>query len=119
MLMFPFHIAYALNLIALTAGTALYAWVACKEGKGTCFAKAIGIIVIILSILSLICTVFYGVKYWKAGLDKAPLVMMQEMMQDMHKKKSMTGNNMETSNTMDQKMTNQKTTKKQKNTSGH
>jgi hypothetical protein len=46
--MFPFHAAFSLGMISLTAGTALYAWSSSRpEDAGMGFAKFIGILVII------------------------------------------------------------------------
>ena len=79
--MFMFHVALSLCLIALTAGSALYVFSARCEGKGTCFANLIAIIVIVLSIISSLCTMYYGVRAWQQG-DQCP--MCRNMMHDMH-----------------------------------
>lgn len=99
--MFMFHIAFSLGLIALTAGTTLYIWSSRNSGIGSGFAKLIGILVIIFSISSTLCTAYYGVKYWSQGYFESPMAMHGMMqMQD----KSMMGgsmmNEMGTSNKM-------------------
>lgn len=80
--MFMFHVALSLSLIALTAGSALYAFSGRCEGKGTCLASLIAIIVIVLSIISSLCTMYYGVRAWQQGGDQCPMCM--NMMHDMH-----------------------------------
>jgi hypothetical protein len=73
--MFLFHVAFSLGMIALTCGTALYVWSARDRGTGTDFAKLIGILVIIFSITSILCTSYYGVMYWQDGYFKSPMAM--------------------------------------------
>ena len=65
--MFLFHVALSLGLIGLVAATFLYTWASCSKGCGHCFAKIIGIIVIILSIAGIACTYYSGMQYWKSG----------------------------------------------------
>lgn len=73
--MFLFHAAYSLGMIALTTGTALYIWSARNSGAGVGLAKLIGILVIIFSIGSTLCTVYYGIKYWSQGYFENPIGM--------------------------------------------
>ncbi len=57
------HIGFSLGLIALVAGASLYLWsVRAEAGAGIAFAKVIGIIVIILSIIDLLCTIYGGIR---------------------------------------------------------
>ena len=65
MMMFQFHIALALGLIALSSGVALFAWSDKQCGSG--LAKTLGFLIIIMSIVSTACTVYCGVTYWKQG----------------------------------------------------
>ncbi|HEU5280485.1 MAG TPA: hypothetical protein VFU82_00680 [Gammaproteobacteria bacterium] len=63
--MFMFHAAFALNLLALCAGCALFMFGASRcDCKGSCFAKLVAVIVIILAILSTACTINSGMKMW-------------------------------------------------------
>lgn len=71
--MFLFHVAYSLGMIAVSAGTALYVWSARNNGAGVGLAKLIGILVVIFSIVSTLCTSYYGVKYWQAGYFQSPM----------------------------------------------
>jgi hypothetical protein len=57
------HISFFLGLIALVFGVALYLWsVRAESGPGITLAKSVGVIVIVLSILDLICTVYSGMR---------------------------------------------------------
>lgn len=64
--MFLFHIAFALGLIALALGVYFLVW-ACSEKDGAGVAKTFGYIIVILAIISLLCTFYYNMKLWKAG----------------------------------------------------
>ncbi len=64
--MFLFHIALALNLLALTAGCALYMFSSSRcDCKGACFAKMVAILVILFSIVSTVCTINAGLQAWQ------------------------------------------------------
>lgn len=63
--MFIFHVALSLDLLAVVGGTALYLWAARSKGEGANFAKLIGLLVIIISILSVGCTVYSASKMWR------------------------------------------------------
>ena len=76
--MFMFHIALTLSLIALTAGSALYVFSARCEGKGTCFAKLIAIIVILLSIASSVCTIYCGIMRSQQAGDQNSMCTVQK-----------------------------------------
>ena len=57
------HISFFLGLIALVFGVALYLWsVRAESGPGITLAKSVGIIVIVLSILDLIGTIYSGMR---------------------------------------------------------
>ena len=65
--MFMFHVALSLGLIALTAGSALYVFSGECKGKGTCFAQAVAILVILISLISSACTIYCGIKFCQEG----------------------------------------------------
>lgn len=74
--MFMFHAALALNLLALCAGSALFIFAASRcECKGSCFAKIIAVIVLVLAILSTICTINSGRMMWNNMQDGKPAMM--------------------------------------------
>lgn len=91
--MFMFHAAFSLGLIALTAGTALFVWSKHQNSAGSGLAKVIGTLVIIFSITSTLCTIYYGIKYWQQG-DFQSLMGMHQMMQ-MQDKSMMNDGNMQ------------------------
>ncbi len=49
------HVAYGLDLIALTMGTALLIWSIKNPGKGSWLGKLFGVLVMALSIVSMVC----------------------------------------------------------------
>lgn len=59
--MFLADSAFALELLALVAGT----WLLITHGQG--FAKGVAYFTIVASILALLCTSFYSTKYWASG----------------------------------------------------
>lgn len=73
--MFIFHIAISTGLIALAIGTSLYIWSQRQEGPGTGLARIFGFLIILLSITSMLCTSYYGVKYWHEGYFSKPMVI--------------------------------------------
>jgi hypothetical protein len=72
-MMFLADSAIAFELIALVAGTALLLWVKRMEGCGRLFGMIVGYFVIIISLLGMLCTVYYTVQYRQAGYFRAPL----------------------------------------------
>lgn len=64
-MMFQFHIALALGLIALSSGVALFVWSDNHSGSG--LAKILGFLIIIMALFSTACTVYCGVTYWNKG----------------------------------------------------
>lgn len=66
-MIFKFHTAFALGLIALVAGTYLVARMRSTEMCCRGFAKVIGWLVVIAAFLSLVCTSYYGYSYWSTG----------------------------------------------------
>jgi len=77
-----FHVdmAFALELIAFAMGFLLL--VAIKQSQMTCKAtKAAAFFVIIASVLSMLCTVYFASQYRNAGMfePRAPMMPMQGM----------------------------------------
>jgi len=77
-MMFMFHAAFSLSLIALTAGVALYVSSVRAEGPGTGFAKLIGLLVVVLALASTICTGYCGLKLARTGYF-SDVMKMHEM----------------------------------------
>lgn len=65
--MFQLDMAFALELISLTLATILLVLVKIYAKQGLEFAKVVAYIIIVLSILALGCTSYYGMKYWFHG----------------------------------------------------
>ncbi len=64
-MMFLIHSAFALGLLALTGGAALYIWALRNQGAGTTLGRIVGFIVLIISAISLICSFYLGLMVWK------------------------------------------------------
>lgn len=88
-MMFTFHAAFFLGLLALSAGLSFYIWTLRKPGAGTALAKVFGLIIIIASVSGILCLSYYAISYWHQGYFKTPMGM--PMMQD----KSMSGMDMQ------------------------
>lgn len=76
--MFLFHIGFSLELIALTVGTALYVWGKRNNGAGTGLAKLIGFLVLLLSLIAVICTIYFNFKIWQEVRAGGPMGMMMQ-----------------------------------------
>lgn len=66
-MMFLLDAAFAIELIALTVGAGLLIWSLRNQGSGRTLGKVIGFLVLVLSIFVLLCTSYYGLKYWAEG----------------------------------------------------
>src|SRR3989338_1566627 len=85
-MMFIMHISSLFALSGLLASTVLVIWSLRNKGEGSTLGKTIGIIVSVLSILSMLCIIYYGFKYWAQGNFETPMGMSMEMRKDMMKK---------------------------------
>lgn len=75
-MMFQLDSAFATELIALVLGTGLLVLVNKWEVK-CLFTKIVGVFVITASILSMICTVYYGIRYRGQGHFVHPNMQIQ------------------------------------------
>ncbi len=91
-MMFMFHSAVMLALIAVALGIGLIVWALRNEGPGTVLAKVFGWLIVVIAILAVLCSTYYSFIYWQSGYFQTPIHMMK-MMQgnsmpgggDMHK----------------------------------
>ncbi len=77
-MMYEFHIALALGLIALSSGVALFVWHD-RRHVGASFSKTLGVIVFVIALLSIACTIYCGVMDWLEGDFKSHSSMRQSM----------------------------------------
>ncbi|MBX9786099.1 MAG: hypothetical protein K2Y08_02055 [Alphaproteobacteria bacterium] len=84
--MFIMHISALLAYSVLLASTTLIIWSLRHEGAGSALGKFVGSFVFILSLLSMLCIGYYGLKYWTQGHFETPPSMPMEMRQDMMQK---------------------------------
>lgn len=97
-MMFLLDLAFATELIALGVGVGILVWAFRNDGAGVALAKFFGYVITIAAIFVLLCSSFYGVKYWAKGYFKSPvapmLIMKNKMMEKhpmmmQHKQKTM------------------------------
>ena len=84
--MFILHISALFAYGMLLASTVLLIWSLRNEGAGSALGKIIGSLVFILSLLSMICIGYYGIKYWAQGNFETPMGMSMEMRKDIMQK---------------------------------
>jgi len=66
-MIFQVDLAFALELLAFSAGTALVVW-SCREAAGRALAKLVGLLVMAASLVAMACTIYYAQLYRQAGL---------------------------------------------------
>lgn len=74
MMIFSFHMAFGILLIALAAGLALF-FKAQKHESG--FGKVLAILIVLFAIVHLGCTSYYGYSFWKKGYYDMPMMSMK------------------------------------------
>lgn len=74
-MMFQLDTAFAVESIALVAGTFLLAWMSKAEVK-CAFSKFVGVFVIVVSLLGMSCSLYYGLLYRSWGLFNDPHKVM-------------------------------------------
>lgn len=86
-MMFIIDIAFSLELIALIFGAALLIYAMKHTDLGTALPKFIAYLVMILAVLSMLCTGYYTVKYWIGGYFEQPAPISRMMMKSCMMKK--------------------------------
>lgn len=81
--MFIMHLSTLFGYSVLLASTALIIWSLRHEGAGSVLGKFVGSFIFILSLLSMLCIAYYGVKYWTQGHFETPTSMPMKMHQEM------------------------------------
>jgi len=83
-MVFLVDIAFAIELIALVLGGALLYFIKAHKIQFT-FGKVIAYFVIIVALLSMLCSFYYGTKYWVQGYYEKPMGQKHAMFKK-HKK---------------------------------
>lgn len=78
--MFHLDTAFAIELLVLTAGAALLGWTGYAHVHAKKLVTAIAYSVIALSVLTMLCTAYYGLKYTRMGYFESPMAMQGGMM---------------------------------------
>jgi len=77
-MIFLADIAFALELAALVLGTALLIFISKEECSCKKFGKVIAYFVIVTSVLAILCTSFYSIRYWEEGSFDNPTMTMEK-----------------------------------------
>jgi hypothetical protein len=67
--MLVFHLAYALYLLSLSGGLALFIWALRAEGPGRIIGRIFGVLIIVLSMAGAFCLGYHAIKYWPNEMD--------------------------------------------------
>jgi hypothetical protein len=81
--------SFSLQLIALTAGVALFIWSLNSHDKGAVLGRFFGFIIMILALLSVLCTLYMSIKFWTQPASSYEVVQISDQtthptMQDHH-----------------------------------
>lgn len=74
-MMFLFHTAMTLGLIAFSLGVSLIIWGLRNQGAGVQLARVLGSLVVIIAVISMLCSSFYVIKYWHEGYFESPAAL--------------------------------------------
>lgn len=86
--MFGFHTALASEILAAIAAAFLVVVAANRTGTIKTFGTWIGSLGVLFSVFGMLCTIYYGIAYWKEGVYSPKSVsenqQVQSMMNSMH-----------------------------------
>ncbi|AWN72383.1 hypothetical protein LEAN103870_12780 [Legionella anisa] len=74
-MMFLFHIAITMGFIAFILSISLLIWGLRHQGAGVSLAKVLGSLIAVLSVIGVLCSGYYGIKYWHEGYFETPAAM--------------------------------------------
>ncbi|MBA2655329.1 MAG: hypothetical protein H0U71_09755 [Gammaproteobacteria bacterium] len=78
-MMFIFHSAITLGLIAFSLGISLLIWGLRNEGAAIQLAKIAGSLVAIFAVISMLCSTYYVTKYWHEGYFETPTAAIKQL----------------------------------------
>ncbi len=78
-MMFIFHVAITVGLIAFSSGISLLIWGLRNEGAAIQLAKVVGSLVAILAVISMLCSTYYVIKYWHEGYFQTPTATIKQL----------------------------------------
>ncbi len=74
--------SFSLQLIALTAGVALFIWSLNSDDKGAGLGRLLGFLIMILALVSVICTIYMSVRFWMQPAGVYEVIQMQDQMKE-------------------------------------
>jgi hypothetical protein len=70
--------SFSLQLIALTAGVALFVWSLNLDDRGALLGRFFGFIIMILALLSVLCTLYMSIKFWTQPAGNYEVVQISD-----------------------------------------
>jgi len=70
--------SFSLQLIALTAGVALFIWSLNSDDRGALLGRFFGFIIMILALLSVLCTIYMSIKFWTQPAGNYEIVQVSD-----------------------------------------
>jgi hypothetical protein len=74
--------SFSLQLIALTAGVALFIWALNSDDRGAILGRFFGFIVMLLAFLAVVCSMYSSIKFWMQPASVYEVVQVQNPTQD-------------------------------------
>lgn len=82
-MIFHLDMAFSFEVLTLVAAAALLFWVKSKQVEETCLIKVLAYFSIVVSLLGMLCTGYYGLRYTDQGYFNSPAGSMgQHLMKD-------------------------------------
>ncbi len=79
-MIFEYHIAFALQLLALASGIVILSFARRPNQAKDSLLTIGGIVIIIATLLAMACNIYYATRYWEDGYFKNPQVHQCKMM---------------------------------------
>ncbi len=74
--------SFSLQLIALTAGVALFIWSLNLDDRGSMLGRFFGFIIMILALFSVVCTLYMSIKFWTQPASTYEVVQISDQVQN-------------------------------------
>ena len=74
--------SFSLQLIALAAGVALFIWTLNSDDRGAILGRFFGFIIMLLAFLSIVCSMYSAIKFWRQTPSVYEVVEVQNQIND-------------------------------------
>jgi hypothetical protein len=75
LMIFLYFLQLTIGIVVFIPATVLLIGALRFPGKGSTFGITIGVIVMLLSTLSIVCSSYYALKYWHKDIFEKPMMM--------------------------------------------